>query len=112
MQFKSFDSHLTFRAFLQIIVQPKYHIGQSCPVARSDERHIERGLEGGLVPTGERSARVGRLELRRGCVPRTPIRMRVLCPIEASHIVAQYARVIDGHFVEAAALFTRYYTYE
>ena len=40
-----------------------HHVGQSDTITRSDQRDVERGLQGRLVPAGEAAARVCRLEL-------------------------------------------------
>ena len=78
-----------------------HHVGERDAVGGHDERHVERGLEGGLVPTRQAAARVRRLELRDRRDPRLAVRARVLRAVEAAQLVAQDALVLDRELLQA-----------
>ncbi len=73
----------------------RYHVGKRESVLCDHQRDVERGLEGGLVPTGQRSAGASRLEIRHACDPLRAVRARVLRLIEAAQLIVQNTDVLD-----------------
>ena len=82
-------------------MESTHHVGERDAVGGHDERHVERGLEGGLVPTRQTAACVRRLELRDRRDPRLAVQARVLRAVEAAHLVAQDALVLDRELLLA-----------
>lgn len=88
----TYPLHIQYTVFCAIM---SHHIGKRGPIFGSDECHVEAGLKFGLVPAGERSARVCRLELRDCNDSNRPIGTRVIGAVEASDLLAHCAAVFD-----------------
>ena len=67
------------------------HIGDGGEVVGDDQRDVEGGFDGGLVPAGEGAASVGGLELRRGQRARRAVVAAVLAAVEAAQLIVQRA---------------------
>ncbi|MEJ7719277.1 MAG: hypothetical protein WKF58_01980 [Ilumatobacteraceae bacterium] len=72
-------------------------VGDRQEIGLDDERHLERGLEIGLVPAGEGSAAVRRLHLRGGDDALVAVLVTEGAAIEAAQLVVEDARELDPH---------------